>query len=121
MNWILARLREPSTWRGVAWLLTALGVSLSPDAWAHITTAGMAVAGLIGVLSREDEIQLPPIDLVGQSQAVRPEGDAGLRPGDGDTHPDRLPQSPMRHVDYPVRHNTDESADIGNDFPGWGS
>jgi len=85
----------------------------------------MAVAGLkyfipdkLGNANRDD---IPPIELVGKSQAVRPNGDAGLRPGDSDTHPDRLPQSPMRHVDYPVRHNTDESADIGNDFPGWGS
>mgnify|MGYP001766454579 CR=1 FL=1 len=31
MNWILARLREPSSWRGIAWLLTAFGLSLSPD------------------------------------------------------------------------------------------
>jgi hypothetical protein len=54
LNWIVNRLREPSTWRGLAWLLTAVGVSLSPDAWQYITTAGMAAAGLIGVLTREE-------------------------------------------------------------------
>lgn len=118
MNWILARLREPSTWRGLVWLCTAMGVSLSPDAWAHITTIGMAAAGLIGVLSREKstrvEIQLPPIELVGESQAIRT--DDGLRRRTGDNHPDsdRMPQRAVRPV-----HNTDEAAD--SDFPGWGS
>lgn len=115
MSWFLARLREPSTWRGVIWLLTALGVSLSPDAWAHITTIGMAAAGLIGVLTREEpktvQIQLPPIDLVGESQVVRVDG--GLRRRSSDQHldADRLPQQPVRPVDYPIRHNTDEAID----------
>jgi hypothetical protein len=71
MNWMLARLREPSTWRGLVWLLTALGVSLHPDVWEQITAVGMAVAGLLGVLSREEPAQvnvhLPPIDLQGRS------------------------------------------------------
>jgi hypothetical protein len=63
---------------------------------------------------------LPPINLIAESQTVRTEGDAGLRPGDGAADPDQLRQS-VRPVDYPVRHNTDGAADIGDDFPGWGS
>jgi hypothetical protein len=71
MNWILARLSEPSTWRGLVWLLTAFGVSLRPEVWQQITAVGMAVAGLIGVVTREKSqmvnIELPPIELVGKS------------------------------------------------------
>ena len=53
MNWIVNRLKEPSSWRGAIWLLTALGVSLSPEAWQYLTTAGMALAGLVGVLTAD--------------------------------------------------------------------
>lgn len=78
MNWLLNRLKEPSTWRGLVWLLTALGVSLSPESWQYLTTAGMALAGLIGCLTTEKaqrvQILLPPIELVGKSVADR--GDA---------------------------------------------
>jgi hypothetical protein len=71
----------------------------------------------LGNANRDD---IPPIDLIGKSQAVRPEGDAGLRPSDGAADPEQLRQ-PVRPVDYPVRHNTDGAADDENNFPGWGS
>jgi len=73
MGWLIARLQEPSTWRGLVWLLTALGVSLSPESWQYLTTAGMAVAGLIGCLTTEKaqhvQILLPPIDRIGKPAA----------------------------------------------------
>lgn len=74
MNWILNRLKEPSTYRGLVWLATALGVSLSPEAWEYITTIGMGAAGLIGVLTSEKatrvDIQLLPIEPVGPAISV---------------------------------------------------
>lgn len=57
---------------------------------------------------------LPPINLIAESQTVRIDGDPRLRPGDGNPDSDRLPQRAVRPV-----HNTDEAAD--SDFPGWGS
>ena len=73
MNWLVSRLKEPSTWRGIIWLATALGVSLKPEVWEQITVVGMAVAGLLGVLTREEpkaiEVQLPPIALVARADA----------------------------------------------------
>ena len=65
MNWWLARLREPSTWRGLVWLATVAGLSLRPDQAEAIVTVGIALAGLLGVfLSDEPKpINLPPIDL----------------------------------------------------------
>ena len=39
---------EPSTYRGVVWILTACGVALSPDQQTAVIALGMAIAGLIG-------------------------------------------------------------------------
>ncbi len=53
MNWLLERLREPSTYRGLVWLLTACGVTLRPEVWEQITAVGMAAAGMLGVAMRD--------------------------------------------------------------------
>lgn len=53
MNYMLERLREPSTWRGIVMLVTALGVSLTPDQQSAIMQAGLAIVGLIGVFAPE--------------------------------------------------------------------
>ncbi len=75
LNWFATRLQEPSTWRGMVWLATACGLVLSPEAWQYITTAGMAMAGLVGVLTTEKaqrvKIQFPPIELVGAATERR--------------------------------------------------
>lgn len=47
--YIAERLKEPSTWRGVILLLTALGVPIAPAVADVIISVGLAVAGLIGV------------------------------------------------------------------------
>lgn len=44
-----AQLREPSTWRGITYLLTSAGVALSPEQTAAIVSAGLALSGAIGV------------------------------------------------------------------------
>ena len=46
-NWIKRRLREPSTYQGVAAVLAAVGVSMSPE---HIEIIGTALAGVIGAV-----------------------------------------------------------------------
>jgi len=50
-SYILARAKEPSTWRGLVLLLTAAGVPLAPAMAEAIISAGLAVAGLIGVVT----------------------------------------------------------------------
>ena len=47
-DYLLARLREPSTWRGLVLIATACGTALSPDQQEAIVTAGLLIAGLIG-------------------------------------------------------------------------
>jgi hypothetical protein len=48
-DYLLERMREPSTWRGVILLLTAIGVPVAPAMADAIISVGLAVAGLIGV------------------------------------------------------------------------
>ena len=50
-SYILARMKEPSTWRGLTLLLTALGVPLAPGLSDAIIAAGLGIAGLIGALT----------------------------------------------------------------------
>ncbi len=47
-DYLLARLQEPSTWRGLVLIATALGAVLSPDQQEAIVAGGLLVAGLIG-------------------------------------------------------------------------
>lgn len=82
MRWLLRRLREPSTWRGMVWLATVAGLSLRPDQAEAIVTAGMALAGLLGVFLADEPKSvtvpaLPPIELQGRADA----GDAGVDAG----------------------------------------
>lgn len=49
--YLIARLKEPTTWRGLVLLLTSLGLSLSSEQSDVIVTAGLALAGLIGVFA----------------------------------------------------------------------
>lgn len=53
MEYLLERLREPSTWRGLAVLATAAGVTLSPEQMEAIIPVGLLVSGLIGVFAPE--------------------------------------------------------------------
>ena len=55
LNWLLARLQEQSTWRGIILLLTSLGIYLKPEQVAAITTVGLAVVGLINVFRNEQK------------------------------------------------------------------
>lgn len=51
MNYLLNRLKEPSTWRGAVMLAIGLGVGISPDQIETIVSLGTAVVGGIGVLA----------------------------------------------------------------------
>lgn len=50
-TFFLARIREASTWRGIVLFLTAAGVPIAPAATDAIISAGLALAGLIGVFA----------------------------------------------------------------------
>ena len=48
MKYVIDRLKEPSSWRGLVMIATALGVTLNPDLVASIVAAGTGLAGIIG-------------------------------------------------------------------------
>lgn len=48
LTFLLERLGEASTWRGIVAMVTALGVVLQPDQVEAIIAAGLALIGMIG-------------------------------------------------------------------------
>jgi hypothetical protein len=48
-NYLIDRLKEPSTWRGLVLCATAAGATISPDWQNAIITLGLALAGGIGI------------------------------------------------------------------------
>ena len=53
MKYILARLMEPSTWRGIISLLTVFGVKIAPDQAEAILTAGVSIYSAINIFRKE--------------------------------------------------------------------
>lgn len=51
-NYIFERMKEPSTWRGVLLFLTAVGVPIAPELANHIVTGGLALAGIVGMVTK---------------------------------------------------------------------
>lgn len=50
-EYLINRLKEPSTWRGLIMMATAFGMTLSQEQSYAIASFGMALAGGIGVVS----------------------------------------------------------------------
>lgn len=50
-NYLIDRAKEPSTWRGIVLVLTALGVPIAPAMAEAIVSVGLAAAGLIGIVT----------------------------------------------------------------------
>ena len=48
LAYLIERGKEPSTWRGLALLLTVAGAKLSPEHTELILLLGLGLAGLIG-------------------------------------------------------------------------
>lgn len=53
LSFLLARLNEPSTWRGILALLTSVGVALNPEQQAAIISAGLGLIGAVGVFTAD--------------------------------------------------------------------
>lgn len=53
MDWIKARAIEPSTWKGLGWLLVAAGV-LPVGSVEAVVSLGVALVGLVEVMRKEN-------------------------------------------------------------------
>jgi hypothetical protein len=54
-EYIIARLAEASTWRGLVYLLTALGVAMDVAKTEALVAAGMAISGAIAVFVADNK------------------------------------------------------------------
>jgi len=97
MNWLIARLHESSTWRGIILLLTVCGMKLEPDQQEAIIAAGLAIVGLLGAFTRDktnDEVVKPSIELqsrLGRGSPV-PDDPVDVGPHDSRASTDRVGQ-----------------------------
>lgn len=53
LSWLLDRLKEANTWYGLTAILTSAGVSVDPSLTREVVSTGVAVAGLISVITKE--------------------------------------------------------------------
>lgn len=49
LAYVVERLQESSTWRGIVLIATAFGAKLDPARWEAIVTLGLMVAGVVAV------------------------------------------------------------------------
>jgi len=50
MNYLIQRLKEASTWRGIILVAAAAGAHWSPESQETVITVGVGLAGVIGAL-----------------------------------------------------------------------
>jgi hypothetical protein len=53
IDYLIDRLSEASTWRGILAFLTAAGVATSPEQAEAIIAGGLALIGIVGVFTRD--------------------------------------------------------------------
>lgn len=51
MSYILGRLREPSTYAGIAAILAAFNVQIDPGLWGTIVQVAIALAGAVATFT----------------------------------------------------------------------
>lgn len=53
MNYILSRLKEPSTWAAISAIAVGFGVTIDADLLQALCTAGAAIAAVLAILVKE--------------------------------------------------------------------
>lgn len=53
MDFLMQRLKEPSTWQGIIAIITGFGVALSPELSAAIISTAAAIFGVVSVILKE--------------------------------------------------------------------
>ena len=52
-RWLLDRLKEANTWYGLTAIATSAGITVDPDLTREVISTGVAVAGLVSVITKE--------------------------------------------------------------------
>jgi len=55
VKYILHRLSENSTWRGIILVVTSLGIAIEPQQAAAVTAAGLGIIGVVNVFFNDDK------------------------------------------------------------------
>ena len=55
LEFVVSRLKERSTWLGLIGIVTAAGVSISPEQTEAIALAGVAIAGVVAVFTKDNK------------------------------------------------------------------
>jgi hypothetical protein len=50
---VLNRLREPSTWRGIVMVVTVFGVNLTPEEALAVASVGASIVAAIGIFTAD--------------------------------------------------------------------
>lgn len=53
LEFIIARGKEASTWRGLVALLTAVGITVTPELAEAVVALGLAVIGILGLFTAD--------------------------------------------------------------------
>ena len=53
MNYLLSRLKEPSTWRGLIRLAAVGGVVIAPEHFEDFVAIGLLGAGILGAITKD--------------------------------------------------------------------
>lgn len=57
-RFLLARLSEPSTYKGAVLAATALGLYVRPEIAAAVTSIGLGITGLIGIFTADPTVSV---------------------------------------------------------------
>lgn len=57
MDFLIARLKEPSTWRGIVAIAAILGVNISPEMQQGIIGVAVALLGVIEIFRAEKKVR----------------------------------------------------------------
>jgi len=115
LDWMLARLAEPSTWRGLTAVLAAVGVAVRPDLWQEITTAGIAIAGAIEIIRKEGAAAVKNLIVIGLAGSALLLGGCAMPPlGTGSTGTNSIASSVFQSL---AQDPADVCGIIYNAFP----
>lgn len=53
MEYVIKRLKEPTTWQGLIALVTAFGVALSPELAEGIVSLGVTIFAVVSIVLKE--------------------------------------------------------------------
>lgn len=70
VNWLLDRLSENSTWRGIILTLTSAGIVIDPDQANKIIAIGLLAIGVINVIRKAPPSEAKVLQIVAAGQTA---------------------------------------------------